>query len=124
MTEQVSARTMRRHYALLSKVAEKVLGIGYSIQAVRNVEQTVRNELGAARASLEERMERLESHVVMLVGHVERLIHEKEALQQANRTLREAPPLTGWTRDQEAHLIQGLTDAALKRATMDAQREG
>ena len=115
--EQVSSRTMRRHYALLSKVAEKVLGIGYHAQ-------TFENNAVRRHEAMEHRLERLESHVVMLVGHVERLIHEKEALQQANRTLREAPPLTGWTRDQEAHLIQGLTDAALKRATMDAQREG
>ncbi len=86
MTEQVSARTMRRF-----------------------------------RAVMENRMERLESHLMVLVGHVERLVADKRALERANETLRQVPAITGWTRKNEAALIAGMSDAALKRAAEEAQ---
>ncbi len=133
--EVVSARTLRRHWDLLSNIGEKVLTIGYSLQDHKNQAATRHNRMV-------DRLERLESHVVVLVGHVERLVREKETLEHTlerqdlahlagilarggrthPRTLREVPPLSsGWTRANEAALIRGLSDAALKRAAVEAQ---
>ena len=96
-SEVASARQLRRHYALLSKVAEKALSIGYNVQTARNeigdVFSTVnlmRGELLAFRAEVGERLRMIEL--------------ELEAIGTV------VPTLPRWTKEQRQAFENGDTD--------------
>lgn len=62
-SEVVSARTMRRHWNLLSKVAEKVLSIGYNLQTHRNETANLREEFGERLRVIENDLEQIRKYV-------------------------------------------------------------
>ncbi len=68
--EIVSARTLRRHYALLDKVAEKVLSIGYNVRTSLD-----RHDQHIDRiAELGERLRVIESDIEKMQKYIGRLV--------------------------------------------------
>jgi len=95
----VSARQLRRHYALLTKVAEKVLTIGYDQQTMLADQQSLMATVADMRAEFGERLRMIELE-----------------LEQFGAAI---PILPRWTAEQRA-AFQAGEDAK----TDDRMREG
>lgn len=109
MTEQVSARTLRRMRSVIEN----------RLETLAEQQKALHQQREADRVFLES----VVLHTKALAKHVERLVAEKHALERAVETLKQVPHLTGWTKEQEASLIMGLSDAQLRRAAIEAQNE-
>jgi len=100
----VSARQLRRHYALLSKVAEKVLTIGYQ-------QETMRNELAAAVAEIQSMATavfQLANSAPAFRSEVGERLRMIELELEAIGTV--VPTLPRWTKEQRQAFENGDTD--------------
>jgi hypothetical protein len=132
----VSARTLRRHYALLSKVAAKVLALGYAVdaQAVRTselqrsiaagiatatqgIDQRIGHLLATALPAQAKQIESVGELVFALRGEVGERLAEFESHLRSIALAVNAPILPRWTKEQRAAFHAGedaKTDAQIR----------
>jgi len=67
--EDSTARTFRRHWNLLSKVAEKVLSIGYQQQTIQNTITDMRGEANERLLTIERDLEQIRKYVGIIAKH-------------------------------------------------------